>query len=79
MSISTIFAYFADITPKEERTKYFGWISAIAGIGGGRLIPARAGNTSARLKNLTEAGFGIADEMARYRGLAIARGVTLSI
>ncbi|HAT4251328.1 TPA: MFS transporter [Clostridium perfringens] len=32
-SISTIFAYFADITPKEERTKYFGWISAIAGIG----------------------------------------------
>lgn len=33
MSISTIFAYFADITPKEERTKYFGWISAIAGIG----------------------------------------------
>lgn len=34
---------------------------------------------SARLKNLTEAGFGIADEMARYRDLAIARGVTLSI
>lgn len=34
---------------------------------------------AARLKNLTEAGFGIADEMARYRGLAIARGVTLSI
>lgn len=32
-SISTIFAYFADITPKEERTKYFGWISAISGIG----------------------------------------------
>ena len=32
-----------------------------------------------RLKSLTNAGFGIADEMARYRGLAIARGVTLSI
>lgn len=32
-SISTIFAYFADITPKKQRTKYFGWISAIAGIG----------------------------------------------
>lgn len=32
-NISTIFAYFADITPKEQRTKYFGWISAIAGIG----------------------------------------------
>lgn len=32
-SISTIFAYFADITPREQRTKYFGWISAIAGVG----------------------------------------------
>lgn len=33
-SISTLFAYFADITPVEQRTKYFGWISAIAGVGG---------------------------------------------
>ncbi|QHI71694.1 MFS transporter [Aminipila terrae] len=32
-SISTIFAYFADITPKERRTKYFGWVSAVAGAG----------------------------------------------
>lgn len=32
-SISTLFAYFADITPVEQRTKYFGWISAVAGIG----------------------------------------------
>lgn len=32
-SISTIFAYFADITPREQRTKYFGWISAISGVG----------------------------------------------
>ncbi|WFR57307.1 MFS transporter [Anaerocolumna sp. AGMB13025] len=31
--ISTIFAYFADITPKEQRTKIFGWVSAITGIG----------------------------------------------
>lgn len=31
--ISTIFAYFADITPVEERTKYFGWISAVVGVG----------------------------------------------
>lgn len=31
--ISTIFAYFADITPREERTKVFGWVSAIVGIG----------------------------------------------
>lgn len=32
-SISTIFAYFADITPPEHRTKYFGWVSAMAGAG----------------------------------------------
>lgn len=31
--ISALFAYFADITPVEERTKYFGWISAVVGIG----------------------------------------------
>ncbi|MNC29221.1 Tetracycline resistance protein, class C [compost metagenome] len=32
-SISTVFAYFADITPREERTKIFGWVSAVAGAG----------------------------------------------
>lgn len=32
-NISTIFAYFSDITTEKNRTKYFGWISAIAGIG----------------------------------------------
>lgn len=32
-TVSTIFAYFADITPKEDRTKIFGWMSAIIGIG----------------------------------------------
>ena len=32
-SISTIFAYFADIIPREQRTKYFGWISAVVGVG----------------------------------------------
>jgi DHA1 family tetracycline resistance protein-like MFS transporter len=32
-SISTIFAYFADIIPPEQRTKYFGWASAVAGVG----------------------------------------------
>jgi len=31
--ISTLFAFFADITPKEERTKYFGWVSAAASVG----------------------------------------------
>lgn len=32
-SISTIFAYFADIIPKDQRTKYFGWMSAVVGVG----------------------------------------------
>lgn len=32
-NIGTIFAYFADIIPKEQRTKYFGWMSAIVGVG----------------------------------------------
>lgn len=32
-TISTIFAYFADITPSKQRTKYFGWISAVVGVG----------------------------------------------
>ncbi|MHC1682933.1 MAG: MFS transporter [Clostridiaceae bacterium] len=32
-SISTIFAYFADIIPPKNRTKYFGWVSAVVGVG----------------------------------------------
>ena len=32
-SISTIFAYFADISPLDQRTKYFGWVSAVVGVG----------------------------------------------
>jgi len=32
-SISTIFAYFSDIIPREQRTKYFGWMSAVVGVG----------------------------------------------
>lgn len=32
-NISTIFAYFADIIPKDQRTKYFGWMSAFVGLG----------------------------------------------
>jgi len=32
-SIGTIFAYFADIIPPEQRTKYFGWVSAVVGVG----------------------------------------------
>ncbi|WIM39291.1 MFS transporter [Paenibacillus sp. PK4536] len=31
-SISTIFAYFADIIPPQQRTKYFGWLGAIVGV-----------------------------------------------
>ncbi|CAM4196020.1 MFS transporter [Bacillus wiedmannii] len=32
-SISAIFAYFADIIPPKQRTKYFGWVSAVVGAG----------------------------------------------
>jgi MFS transporter, DHA1 family, tetracycline resistance protein len=32
-TISTIFAYFADIIPPKQITKYFGWVSAIVGVG----------------------------------------------
>jgi DHA1 family tetracycline resistance protein-like MFS transporter len=32
-TISTIFAYFSDIIPSKERTKYFGWVSAVVGVG----------------------------------------------
>ncbi|OAA94497.1 MFS transporter [Clostridium coskatii] len=31
--ISTILAYFADIIPPDQRTKYFGWASAVVGVG----------------------------------------------
>ncbi|AQR94862.1 MULTISPECIES: MFS transporter [Clostridium] len=31
--ISTIFAYFGDIIPPQKRTKYFGWMSAVVGVG----------------------------------------------
>ncbi|MDT8715728.1 MFS transporter [Clostridium sp. 19966] len=32
-TIGTIFAYFADIIPPKQRTKYFGWVSAVVGVG----------------------------------------------
>ncbi len=32
-TIVTLFAYFADITSAEQRTRYFGWIGAAAGAG----------------------------------------------
>ena len=32
-NISTILAYFADNTPKEQRVKYFGWAGAAVGVG----------------------------------------------
>lgn len=44
-SISTLFAFFADITPEEQRTKYFGWVSAAAGAGAA-LGPAFGGVTA---------------------------------
>lgn len=46
-SISTLFAYFADITPREQRTKIFGWVSAAAGAGSA--IGPALGGVTARL------------------------------
>ncbi|NOU82180.1 MFS transporter [Paenibacillus sp. LMG 31459] len=45
-SISTIFAYFADIIPPEQRTKYFGWVSAV--IGAGTIIGPSVGGLLAK-------------------------------
>ncbi|WP_340023073.1 MFS transporter [Paenibacillus sp. FSL K6-1096] len=45
-SISTIFAYFADILPPEQRTKYFGWMSAV--VGAGTIIGPAAGGLLAK-------------------------------
>lgn len=45
-TISTIFAYFADIIPPEHRTKYFGWMSAI--VGGGTIIGPTIGGLLAK-------------------------------
>ncbi|PWR44089.1 tetracycline resistance MFS efflux pump, partial [Listeria monocytogenes] len=41
-SFSTLLAFFADISPHEERTYYFGWDSAAAGAGAA-LGPAYGG------------------------------------
>ncbi|TCN01418.1 DHA1 family tetracycline resistance protein-like MFS transporter [Paenibacillus sp. BK033] len=46
-SISTIFAYFADIIPSEQRTKYFGWVSAV--VGAGTVIGPTLGGLMAKL------------------------------
>lgn len=32
-SISTLYAYFSDSTSPDQRTKYFGWMSAVVGAG----------------------------------------------
>lgn len=45
-TISTIFAYFADIIPIKERTKYFGWVSAV--VGGGTVIGPTLGGLLAK-------------------------------
>ena len=45
-SIGTIFAYFADIIPPEQRTKYFGWVSAV--VGAGTIIGPTLGGLLAR-------------------------------
>ncbi|MEC3032723.1 MFS transporter [Bacillus thuringiensis] len=55
-SISTIFAYFADIIPKEQRTKYFGWVSAV--VGAGTIIGPTIGGLLAKFGDTVPMYFG---------------------
>ncbi|MEI2394240.1 MFS transporter [Paenibacillus phytohabitans] len=57
-SISTIFAYFADIIPPEQRTKYFGWVSAI--VGAGTIIGPSVGGLLAKFGYAVPMYFGAA-------------------
>ncbi|AOH54733.1 tetracycline resistance MFS efflux pump [Peribacillus muralis] len=57
-SISTIFAYFADIIPAEQRTKYFGWVSAVVGVG--TVIGPTLGGLLAEFGNSVPLYFGAA-------------------
>lgn len=55
-SISTIFAYFADIIPPEQRTKYFGWVSAV--VGAGTIIGPTLGGLLAKFGDTVPMYFG---------------------
>ncbi|MDP4098792.1 MFS transporter [Paenibacillus sp. P96] len=55
-SISTIFAYFADIIPPEQRTKYFGWVGAVVGVG--TVIGPTVGGLLARIDYAAPLYFG---------------------
>ncbi|MEK3671443.1 MULTISPECIES: MFS transporter [unclassified Paenibacillus] len=57
-SISTIFAYFADIIPPEQRTKYFGWVSAV--VGAGTIIGPSVGGLLAKFGYAVPMYFGAA-------------------
>ncbi|MCK9860119.1 MFS transporter [Paenibacillus sp. ATY16] len=57
-SIGTIFAYFADIIPPEQRTKYFGWVSAV--VGAGTVIGPALGGLIAKLGYSAPLYFGAA-------------------
>jgi DHA1 family tetracycline resistance protein-like MFS transporter len=54
--VSTIFAYFADIIPREQRTKYFGWVSAVVGMGS--IIGPTIGGLLAKYGNAVPMYFG---------------------
>lgn len=56
-NISTILAYFADITPADQRTKYFGWAGAAAGVGS--IIGPSLGGLLAKFGYSTPMYFGV--------------------
>src|SRR5262249_49447865 len=50
-SISTSFAYIADVTPPEQRSARFGMIGAAFGVGGGRRDGAGGGRLAGRARS----------------------------
>lgn len=63
-NIATILAYFADITPADERTKYFGWVSAI--VGTGTVLGPSLGGFLAHFGNSVPLYFGAALSLVNF-------------
>jgi MFS transporter, DHA1 family, tetracycline resistance protein len=67
-NISTLFAYISDSTEPEERTKWFGYIGAVMGIGkiGGPALGGLLGSISIGLPFFVTAGFIFLSGLAVY-------------
>jgi len=67
-NISTLFAYISDTTEPEERTKWFGYISSVMGIGkiGGPALGGLLGSIALALPFFVTAGFIFLSGLAVY-------------